>query len=56
MISETDLEYLKELVKRAEHPNEDFGYDEMCFVLSENSLLRLVEIVKEESKEIKNDI
>lgn len=56
MISQTDLEYLKELVKRAEHSEEDFGYDETCFVLSEESLLRLVEIVKKESKEIKNDI
>lgn len=56
MISQTDLEYLKELVKRAEHPKEDFGYDETCFVLSEDSLLKLVELVKEESKELKNDI
>lgn len=54
MISRTDLEYLKELVRRAEHSEEDFGYDETCFVLSEGSLLRLVEIVKKESKDIES--
>lgn len=54
MISKTDLEYLKELVRRTGHSEEDFGYNETCFVLSERSLLRLIEIVKKESKDIES--